>query len=107
MVKQYPHTLRTTKVVSPSVQDPNTGDWTPGATAIVNVDCRAEVNDEHGWLTATDGSRVDYNWTVYLPLSSDTYNVGSQVEILDGATVIANDTIKRFHKGQLNMRIWL
>ena len=98
--------MRLTIVSTPSVQDSD-GNWTPGISSIVNRDCRAEPNQTNGFVVAQDGSRIDYSWIVYLPLSADTYQVGTNVEIFNGAELIASDSIKRFSRGQLSMRIWL
>jgi hypothetical protein len=107
MITQYPHTL-TYKTVTGSTGPDNDGNYTPGTEQTIVTPCRAEVNNSgQGFISAVDGSRINYDWIVYLPSSSVVYLEGSTIEIANGPDIVVKDTIKRFWPGQLNMRIWL
>lgn len=70
--------------------------------------CRAESNDNNGFIYGEGGIRIDYMWTVHFPLyNSPILPEGTEVEIRDGATVIAKDLVKRYFKTQLHIRAWL
>jgi hypothetical protein len=106
MVKQYPHILAY-GAIAESSQDGN-GNWVSGtATVETLLVCRAEPNGGNGFITTADGTQINFSWVVYLPLTTDYIETGTGVIIKNGEQVIATDTIKRFSKGQLNVRIWL
>jgi hypothetical protein len=103
---RYPHTL-TIIPASTSTQDAN-GDFTEveATDEPVVYQCRAESSDSNGIIKSVDGSLINYNWIVYLPLSSLIIPVGTTVSIdLNGLQV--NDNVKRFAPGQYNNRLWL
>jgi hypothetical protein len=107
MVVQYPHTLIATTTIQPTGQDQN-GDWTPGEFIESDpIECRAESATGNGYIAGADGTRIDYSWIVYMPLSTDILQTGTSVTIKDGENIICTDTIKRFSKGQMNCRAWL
>lgn len=105
MVKQYPHILKTT-VITGSTQDGN-GNWTGGTPTEVQTPCRFEPNEKSGFIKADDGSQIVYDGIVYLPLPATEIAPGTQVEVLNGATVLSNGSVKRFSSAQLNARVWL
>ena len=106
MVKQYPHILYATAVTD-SVQD-SEGNWIPGTSSTITKVCRAEPSSNlKSFVIGTDGQHLDYSWIVYMPLSTEIYQAGTKVEVKNNGATIVNDTIKQFHKGQLNMRLWL
>jgi hypothetical protein len=105
MAVQYPHKIQLT-TVSGSVQD-GQGNWTAGTESTVEKSCRAEPNSSSGLIATADGSKVNYSWTVYLPLPVDPIAPGTVVKILSGARVLCNDKVIRFSEGQLNARVWL
>jgi hypothetical protein len=104
VVNFYPHILKFTPA-GDSTRDTD-GNWIPGADASeVQLQCRAEPEAIGAYLVGADSKRIDYSWIVYMPLGS-TVEEGVSVTIDTGATEIT-DTVKRFHKGQLNARVWL
>lgn len=105
MVTQYPHILTAT-VTGDATKDSN-GDWTPGAENIKSQRCRAESASNNGYLTASDGVRLDYSWKVYMPQTTDPLIVGSSVTVTDGEIVLCKDTVKRFQKNFFNCIAWL
>jgi hypothetical protein len=105
---RYPHMLRVV-AMSASTQNAN-GDWEQGEEMIIETHCRAEpavrVND--GLQGAIDGRIVNYAWIIYMPANAPQLGVGAIATITDlDLQVIASDTIKRFSRGQLNVRAWL
>lgn len=107
MVKQYPHTLTYTTITGSTGPDAE-GNYSPGTSQTVVLLCRAEVNNSgQGWINAIDGSRINYDWVVYLPSTSVVFLEGSEIQIQNGPDIIIKDVIKRFWPGQLNARIWL
>lgn len=105
MVKQYLHTITVTTSYA-GVKDGN-GNWTPIGDITQQLSGRFEPNNTNGFVTAADGSRINYDGIVYLPLPQATLAPGAKVEVKNGAEVLLKGTVKRFSAGQLNARIWL
>ena len=105
MVKQYPHRLVMTTATG-SVQDGN-GNWVSGSLVTTEKACRAEPNSRNATVKAEDGTAVQFDFTVYMPLPVDTIVVGSNVEVYNGDELLSTNTVKRFTRGQLNARLWL
>lgn len=110
MVKQYPDTLIVSEA-SESTQDAN-GDFIPGdAPEPSESPCRYEAASGSGYITTTDGRRIDFTGVVYLPKDTIRVKEGARVNIIvkrpDNPDVVLSDTVKRFFRGQLNARIWL
>jgi hypothetical protein len=105
MIQQYPHILKYT-TNSGSVQD-SEGNWTGGTDTVVQTACRYEPEPRTVFVEAVDGTQVRVTGNVYLPLPAITIQPGTRVEILNGATVLSKETVKRHNAGQLNQRIWL
>lgn len=107
MIVQYPDTLKINTVGTSSFNS-STGNYTSGtAAAEVEQTCRAESSDGNGYITGSDGKRIDFGWIVYMPLSAPKIAIGSKVSVYKGAELILTDTVKRFSRGQLNCRVWL
>jgi hypothetical protein len=105
MVKQYPHTM-TVKVTAEATTD-GSGNWIPSVETDKEITCRAEPSSGRGSIPLADGTRLFYDWTVYMPLPVDTLKVGASVTVKHGEEVLSTNTIKRFSRGQLNARVWL
>jgi len=105
MIRQYPHTITVT-ITAASTQDSD-GNWVPGSISTLQKECRAEPNGGNGKVVTADGVVIDYAWEVYMPLPAVAIPVGAKVEVHDGATLILSDTVKRYHVGQLNCKLWL
>lgn len=101
MVEQYPHTISVTWEAQPS--QGASGDYTAGASSSFESDCRAEVNSTARRITGADGQLIDYQFDVYMPLTT--------VEVPVDADYLLNNTVsgkvKRANNGQLNSRLWL
>lgn len=105
MIIQYPHKMVIT-VTTPATQDAN-GNWLPGSTTTIEKACRAEPNGSNGYIIGDDGARIDYAWTVYMPLPAVSAKTGAKVKVYNGIDLFCTDTVKRLSVGQLNARIWL
>lgn len=85
------------------------GDWIPGKEIIGDpIPCRYELSNKANTITLPDGQAFSYSLVVYLDLSDIDYPFGTTVRIFDklGKQVFVKQ-IQGFHRGQLNMRIWL
>lgn len=105
MVKQYPHkmTLSTTED-----SEYEGGVLVPGDSDSVDLDCRAEPNSKNLFITGPDGQSLVYDWTVYIPLPVEKIAEGTAVELFDeNNAAFGRGTVKRFHPGQLNARVWI
>lgn len=104
MVKQYPHTITVTiKTGSSKVS----GNWQPGTEITTDKNCRYEPNKGNGVIAAADGTQINYDGIVYMPLPQTYLQPGTEVEVKDGATVLLKGTVKQCSIGQLNARLWL
>lgn len=108
MVGQYPHILFAL-VDAPATQNPATGDWVPGSSSNVELsECRLEPGGGGNLITLTDGSQYAFQNIVYIPLSAQSLKEGDRVRVTDDdANVLCEAPVKRFSRGQLNMRLWL
>lgn len=106
MVTQYPDTI-TFKSLPDSVQD-SEGNWITGDPVETSGKCRAESYTSNGFITTIGGERTDFAWVVYMPSGAARIKEGTDVTVVNelGET-LCNDTVKRFSRGQLNVRIWL
>lgn len=83
------------------------GNWIPGSSSTLEKDCRAEINSTNGLIDAADGTQINYDWIVYMPLPGTVIAPGTMVEVKNGDTVLCKDKVKQYSQGQLNQRIWL
>lgn len=105
MITQYPHTLKYT-IVSGAAQD-GSGNWTSGTPTEVSTSCRFEPETKTVFVEAADGKQVQITGNIYLPLPAITIQPGTNIEVLNGATVISRGKAQRHSAGQLNQRLWL
>jgi hypothetical protein len=105
MVRQYSHRLVIT-AISGSTQDGN-GNWVTNTPSTMEKNCRAEPNSKNAMVKSDDGTQIVFDFTVYLPLPVDRIAVGTKVTVYNGTEVLCINTVKRFHPGQLNARLWL
>ncbi len=106
MVKQYPHRA-VFSIVDNSTQDGN-GNWTPGLISTEEHSCRAEPSSGNGFITGQGGSKINYDWILYMPLPIPPIQIGSKVEVFDENNELkVSDSVKRVNKAQLNARAWL
>ncbi len=103
---QYPHLIVLT-TVSDTVQDAQ-GNWTAGTVETLEaLRCRFEANSKGAMIPSADGTKVDFDGTVYMPLPVLDILPGTKAVVYNNAKVLSNNKIIRFSKGQLNARLWL
>lgn len=103
-VSQYPHTI---EVYITTGSTKTAGNWSPGTATLRQTAGRYEPKSGNGTIEAADGSRINYDGIVYLPLPQQAVAPGAKVVVKNGAEVLLQSTVKRFSAGQLNARIWL
>ncbi len=111
MVGQYPHRLyyKPGAATEPA-PDEDTGDWDipAGDDTLKEVKCRAEMNGNNRTLALQDGSKLEYAFVVYLPKGTAQISKDVIVEILaEDGTVICKASVKQFHQGQLNRKLYV
>lgn len=106
MISQYPHTIEITGPIT-SHQD-TFGNWINDAQQDITLACRFEPAGANGLIPGADGTLINYNWVVYMPIPSIRIMPGNVVELFDAAGIqIVADKVLRFSAGQLNARLWL
>lgn len=105
MVNQYPHTLSVETADSPGRD--SEGNYLEPILTLTQQPCRVEANDRGRTIVGDDGMQLQHAWTVYLRAGGAAVSVGTLVKVYDGAELLLSATVKRYHRGQLNARIWL
>ena len=103
-----PHTLKVVKRGSGSY-DKNRN-WVEGSETISGpIPCRYEPNGKANTITLLDGSVYRYSYTVYLSVNpSLDIKFGDFVELTSQDGVfIGRYEVKGFHRGQLDMKVWV
>ncbi len=108
----YPDTLKFKIVLEPIASYQNeAGDWiTPEQSAgesEILIPCRYEPNDAGRTTTSNDGQRIDFGGMVYMSNENEDISTGTSVEVFKLDKLIAAGTVKRFHRGMMNARIWV
>ncbi|MEG2771980.1 MAG: hypothetical protein RR960_06525 [Alistipes sp.] len=111
MVEFRPHKLQYTSTTG-GHEDPENGDWIPGVTSWSKaVSCRYVPNGRavEIELPNGDGTVKKYTYKVLLDLDyTKDYTFGEPIRLFDQRGVqVAEKTVLGFHRGQLNMKIWL
>lgn len=111
MIELRPHTLKYA-VTTEGHENPVNGDWIPGVTTwSESVKCRYESNSKaiEIELPNGDGKVKKYAYVVYLNLDNEkNYMLGEHIRLFDQRrAMIAEKQVQGFHRGQLNMQIWL
>ena len=103
-----PHTLKV--VTWPKGDYDENRNWVQGKESVSDpIPCRYEPNGRANTITLSDGSAYRYSYTVYLSVDpSLDIKYGSIIELVsqDGVT-IGRYEVKGFHRGQLDMKIWV
>lgn len=107
MVSFRPHTLRIR--TTGGHYDANR-DWIEGESSYSDpIPCRYEPNGQARTITLTDGSAYRYSYMVYLNVNPAlVIRYGDWIELTsqDGV-VIGEYEVKGFHRGQLDMKVWV
>lgn len=110
MVDQYPHSAEIVTQETDATVDAD-GNWIPGTTQTISLKCRAESATANGYLVGVDGAKIDFSWIVYFPSGIPRIKEGVRITVVNpdapfGPETMLTDTVKRFSRGQLNVRIW-
>ena len=103
---QYPHLASVFENIE-AYQDAN-GNWVSGGTTEAKTfKCRAEVaiGTNDGLIQGADGAAINFNWIVYCPLSTPLITTGATIMVY--GVMHTADSVKRYSRGQLNIRLWL
>ncbi|HCY40440.1 MAG TPA: hypothetical protein DHV48_03665 [Prolixibacteraceae bacterium] len=106
MVGQYPDII----VISPKpefAQDENGNFEADDAANAFTSECRAEVAGSNPILAGTDGQTVSYKWIVYMPKTSEFFEVGDEVTLTKADGSIYTGSLKQQSNGQFNSRLWV
>lgn len=109
MVEFRPHKLR---IITEGTGDYNAnGDWEEGNVSYSDyIPCRYEPNGAAQTITLPDGAIYRYSYIVYLSVNPAlVIQYGDKVELTsqDGNVIAQSLEVKGFHRGQLDMKVWL
>ena len=108
MVSFRPHTLRIVHRGSGAYN--SNGDWVKSASSFSeSIPCRYEPNGAARRITLGDGSAYTYSYMIYLCVDpSLEIKYGDIIELTsqDGK-IMGEYEVKGFHRGQLDMKIWV
>lgn len=87
------------------------GDWTESAEKIGKacIPCRYEPNGRAQTIRLQDGTEYKYTYTVYLDVCpKNAVEYGDIIELFSqDRKSIGRYEVKGFHRGQLDMKIWV
>ena len=87
------------------------GDWNASAASYSDyIVCRYEPNGSANTITLPDGKEYRYSYTIYLNVNpSLVIRYGDILELTsqDGVVIGSNFEVKGFHRGQLDMKVWV
>lgn len=109
MVSFRPHLLRVITKGEGSYD--SNGDWTVGGESYSDyIACRYEPNGSANTIMLPDGQEYRYSYTIYLNVNpSLVIRYGDIIELTsqDGLVIGDNFEVKGFHRGQLDMKVWV
>jgi hypothetical protein len=105
-MEQYPDSITVTVVTAPT-QNTSTLQWTEGSTVTYTFDCRAEVNGTGKRITGSDGSLIEFAYSVFMPLTDVIIPPDSVFTLTGSRFSTVTGRILRASNGQLNSRLWV
>lgn len=109
MVHFRPHKLRIVTKGEGGYDDK--GDWQEAITSYSDyIPCRYEPNGTAQTITLPDGKVFRYSYTVYMNVNPGlSIQYGDFVELTsqDGSVIAEELEVKGFHRGQLDMKLWV
>lgn len=109
MVQFRPHKLRI--VTNGAGEYDKNRDWVEGKTTYSDyIPCRYEPNGAAQTITLPDGTAYRYSYTIYLSVNPTlSIKYGDHVELTsqDGIVIGSDFEVKGFHRGQLDMKVWV
>lgn len=110
----YPH-LATINVLLEAVRDQDgnwsnrdsDGNWGNTETdQTISVACRLVPNSGNKFLSLSDGTRIDYSASLYMPLGVNV-PAGSKIKVEHKGITLIETTVKHFFQTRLNQKAWL
>lgn len=86
------------------------GDWVESEKSYSDyIPCRYEPNGAAQTITLPDGTAYRYSFTVYLNVNpNQLFRYGDVIELTSQDGIVRGEfSIKGFHRGQLDMKIWV
>ena len=86
------------------------GDWVEGqATYSDYIPCRYEPNGSAQTITLPDGTIYKYTFTVYMCVNpAQMVRYGDVIELTSQDGIVRGEfSVKGFHRGQLDMKVWV
>lgn len=87
------------------------GDWIESdASYSKYIACRYEPNGSANTITLPDGKEYRYSYTIYLNVDPTlVVRYGDILELTsqDGVVIGSRFEVKGFHRGQLDMKVWV
>lgn len=88
------------------------GDWVQNDKPYSSdeIPCRYEPNGSANTITLPDGKEYRYSYTIYLNVNPDlVIQYGDIIELTsqDGIVIGSNFEVRGFHRGQLDMKVWV
>ena len=83
---------------------------TPKEDTPTYIPCRYEPNGAAQTITLPDGTAYRYSYTIYLDVNPAlTIKYGDLIELTsqDGIVIAESIEVRGFHRGQLDMKIWV
>lgn len=108
LVSFRPHCLHLIKKGEGSYD--SNGDWTESSEEVVaRVPCRYEPNGAALTITLDDGTAYRYSYKVYLNVDPGlVIKYGDIIELFSQERKsIGRYEVKGFHRGQLDMKVWI
>lgn len=103
-----PHVL-SYKELKQGTFDDETGDYNHVKTDWVNNYCKCDAvpNGKADVLTKTDGTKISYSYTVFLPFDCRTFKYGEKVRISFEDGHLEEFSVKGFNRFQLLSKLYV
>lgn len=105
-MEQYPDSI-TVSIVTAPTQNTTTLQWTEGSSVNHTFNCRAEVNGTGRRIPGSDGSLIEFAYTVYMPLTETIIPPDSVFTLTSSRFGTVQGRVLRASNGQLNSRLWV
>lgn len=103
---RYPYKIEITWKGEPVLNE-STGNSTPGADVVKEIECNIITNTSEKTITANDGNTYVYSFDIYAPQQTFIAPFGANVEISKDGNVIFTNTLKGMFNLQSGTRIWV
>jgi hypothetical protein len=111
MVNRLPHVVKyTLKTPTAGISKNSDGDIIAPATTDIlkEFPCRVQPNTSGAAIIKEeDGQRIEFKAVLFLNQSAEKIPFGQKIEVFEKGQLILSGTVKRFHRGQLQVRVWI